>query len=98
DLRKGKAEPSTSFFTIQLGCDRQWDGLAHHILVLTKGSGRVYDELFLRGEYPTDPPIYANVTSVTNPADAPAGGSNPFIVVGAPPLKPGTEHARDRDF
>ena len=98
DLRKGKAEPSTSFFTVQLGCDRRWDALAHHILVLTKGSGRVYDELFLRGEYPSDPPIYVNVTSVTNPDDAPSGGSNPFIVVGAPPLKPGSEHARDRAF
>ena len=39
NLRKGKAEPSTSFFTIQLACDRSWDALAHHILVLTKGRG-----------------------------------------------------------
>ncbi|WP_435010688.1 phytoene desaturase family protein [Tundrisphaera lichenicola] len=98
DLREGKAEPSTSFFTIQMACDRNWDALAHHILVLTKGSNRVYDELFVRGEYTSDPPIYANVTSVTDPDDAPAGGSNPFIVVGAPPLKPGREEERDRGF
>ena len=92
DLRAGKAEPSTSFFTIQLACDRSWDALAHHILVLTKGSGRVYDELFVRGEYPSDPPIYVNATCVTDRSDAPVGGSNPFVVVGAPPLKPGKEH------
>jgi diapolycopene oxygenase len=98
DLRKGKAEPSTSFFTIQLACDRTWDALAHHILVLTKGSGRVYDELFVKGEYPSDPPIYVNATSVTDLADAPAGGSNPFIVIGAPPLKPGHEYRRDSEF
>lgn len=98
NLRKGKAEPSTSFFTVQLGCDRTWDALAHHILVLTKGSGRVYDELFVRGEYPSDPPIYVNATSVTDPSDAPTGGSNPFIVIGAPPLKPGQERVRDADF
>ena len=61
--------------------------LAHHILVLTKGlEGRVYDELFVRGEYPSDPPIYVNATCATDPGDAPSGGSNPFIVVGAPPL------------
>jgi diapolycopene oxygenase len=95
-LRQGKAAPSSSFLTIQLGCDRSWPDLAHHLLVLTKGSGRVYDELFLRGEYPSDPPIYVNATSVTDPSDAPVGGSNPFIVVGAPPLKPGAES--DRDF
>ena len=98
DLRAGKAEPSTSFFTIQLACDRSWDALAHHILVLTKGSGRVYDELFVRGEYPSDPPIYVNATSATDPADAPPGGSNPFIVIGAPPLKAGLEDDRDREF
>jgi phytoene desaturase len=97
-LRAGKAEPSTSFFTIQLACDRTWDALAHHILVLTRGSGRVYDELFVRGQYPSDPPIYVNATCVTDPGDAPPGGSNPFIVVGAPPLKVGREDERDLDF
>lgn len=95
-LRDGRAQPSGSFFTIQLACDRQWDALAHHILVLTKGSDRVYDELFGHGEFTSDPPIYINVTSVTDPTDAPTGGSNPFVVVGAPPMKPGA--GRDRDF
>ncbi len=98
NLRAGKAEPSTSFFTIQLACNRQWEALAHHILVLTKGSGRVYDELFVKGQYTSDPPIYVNVTSTTDPSDAPEGCSNPFIVIGAPPLKPGHEQERDRDF
>lgn len=98
-LRGGDAEPSTSFFSIQLACDRTWDNLAHHVLVLTEGSDRVYDELFVNGQYTTDPPIYVNATCVTDPGDAPAGHSNPFIVVGAPPLKPGdTDANRDRDF
>lgn len=95
-LRAGQAQPSSSFLTIQLGCDRRWPELAHHMLVLTEGSGRVYDELFLRNECPSDPPIYVNATSVTDAGDAPPGGSNPFIVVGAPPLRPGAEP--DRDF
>jgi phytoene desaturase len=97
-LRDGRAEPSSSFFTIQLGCDRTWDSLAHHILMLTPGSSRVYDELFLKGEYPSDPPIYVNATSVTDASDAPSGGSNPFIVIGAPPIRPGQEATRDREF
>jgi phytoene desaturase len=87
-LRDGRAEPSSSFLTIQLGCDRIWDALAHHVLILTPGSGRVYDEIFVRGVYSSDPPLYLNVTSVTDPDDAPAGGCNPFLVVGAPPLPP----------
>ncbi|MDB5351769.1 MAG: phytoene desaturase [Planctomycetota bacterium] len=96
DLRAGRAQPSGSFFTIQMACDRTWDALAHHVLVLTKGSDRVYEELFGRGEFTSDPPIYINATSVTDPSDAPSGGSNPFIVVGAPPMKPGAEP--DREF
>ena len=96
-LRSEQAEPSGSFFTIQLACDRTWEGLAHHILVLTEGSARVYDELFGRGEYPSDPPIYVNATCVTDPTDAPPGGSNPFVVVGAPPLKPGEEADREAE-
>lgn len=97
-LRAGDVEPSTSFFTIQLACDRTWDQLAHHLLVLTKGSANVYDELFVRNEYPADPPIYLNATSVTDPSDAPPGQSNPFIVIGAPPLKPGDNVSGDPEF
>lgn len=95
-LRRGEAQPSESFLTIQIASDKKFEGEAHHVLVLTKGSDRVYEELFERGEWTSDPPIYVNVTSVTDPSDAPEGGSNPFIVVGAPPLKPGAEP--DRDF
>ena len=98
-LRGGDAEPSTSFFSIQMACDRTWDNLAHHVLVLTEGSNRVYDELFINGQYTSDPPIYVNATCVTNPSDAPPGNSNPFLVVGAPALKPGvTDADRDLDF
>ena len=95
-LRAGEAEPSQSFFTIQLGCDRTWDTLSHHLLVLTEGSGRVYRELFEENAYPSDPPLYVNATSTTDPSDAPPGGSNPFLVVGAPPLPAGGEP--DRGF
>lgn len=86
-VRAGGFEPSASFFTIQLGCDRRWESAAHHLLVLTEGSGRVYDEVYRRGEYPSDPPLYVNVTSATDPTDAPEGGSNPFVVIGAPALR-----------
>jgi phytoene desaturase len=95
-VREGRVEPSGSFFTVQLGCDRTWDLNAHHLLVLTEGSGRVYDEVYERGEFPSDPPLYVNVTSETDPDDAPSGGSNPFIVIGAPPMRAGP--GPDPDF
>lgn len=88
-LRRGEAQPSESFFTIELGCDRVWEGQAHHVLVLTKGSANVYEEVYVWNDYPADPPIYVNTTSVTDSSDAPEGQSNPFVVIGAPPLMPG---------
>lgn len=90
-LRAGRARPSTSFFTVEMACDRTWDNFEHHVLVLTPGSGNVYRELYDEGVFAADPPIYANVTSVTDPSDAPEGCSNPFLVVGAPPLRPGED-------
>ena len=67
------------------------------MILLTEGSNRVYDEIFVEKRYPSDPAIYLNVTSETDPGDAQAGGSNPFIVVGIPPLEPGSGPDPERD-
>jgi len=95
-LRAGEAQPSSSYLTVQLGCDRTWEHLAHHLLLMTEGSRRVYEEVLTQDDYPSDPPLYLNVTSATDPADAPPGGCNPFLVVSAPALKPG--QASNRAF
>jgi len=86
-MRSGRAEPSTSFFTVQLACDRVWPHLSHHLLTLTPGSQQVYRQIYHEHRYPDDPPLYVNTTSVTDPGDAPPGGSNPFMVINIPPLK-----------
>ncbi len=96
-LRNGDGEPSSSFFTIQLACNRTFEDMEHHVLVLTEGSHRVYQELFEEGRYPSDPSLYVNVPSITDPSDVPEGCCNPFVVVGAPPLKTPDEPV-DRDF
>jgi len=95
--RAGDISAAASYFTLQLACNRRWDDLAHHMILLTEGSNRVYDEIFVEKRYPGDPAIYLNVTSETDPGDAPSGGSNPFIVVGIPPLEPGQQPDADRD-
>jgi phytoene desaturase len=95
-LRQGQAEPSFTYYTVQLGCRRSWDILDHHLLVMTEGAERSYDEIFRQGIYPTDPPIYVNTTSQTESDDAIPGGSNPFIVIGAPAIRTGIP--RDEAF
>jgi phytoene desaturase len=96
-LRQGRAEPSSSYLTLQLACDRTWGLLAHHLLILTPGAGDVYSEIFDDGVYPADPALYVNTTSTTDPDDAPNGGSNPFIVVGVPSLRAGVDRDEDQE-
>lgn len=96
--RSGKVSAAASYFTLQLACNRRWDEMAHHMILLTKGSNQVYDEIFVQKTYPKDPAIYINVTSETDPGDATANGSNPFIVVGIPPIESGTLPDPDRDL
>lgn len=95
--RSGDISAAASYFTIQLGCNRKWDDLAHHMIMLTEGSNNVYNEIFVDKCYPVDPAIYLNVTSETDPDDAPDGGCNPFIVVGIPPFEPGSRPDPVRD-
>lgn len=95
--RAGEVSAAASYFTLQLACNRRWDELAHHMILLTNGSNNVYEEIFVEKKYPDDPAIYINVTSETDPDDASSEGSNPFIVVGIPPIEPGMERDSERD-
>lgn len=95
--RSGDVSAAASYFTLQLACNRQWGELAHHMILLTNGSNNVYEEIFVEKKYPDDPAIYINVTSETDPDDAAKDCSNPFIVVGIPPIEPGSERDSVRD-
>lgn len=95
--RSGNVSAAASYFTLQIGCNKRWNDLAHHMILLTEGSNNVYNEIFIDKRYPADPAIYLNVTSETDLADAPTGCSNPFVVIGIPPFEPGQARDQARD-
>ena len=59
--------------------------LAPHTIVFPERYGEEFDAIG-RGEHPRDPTLYLNVSCLADPADAPAGGENRFVMANAPAL------------
>lgn len=75
-------EPSFSYFTVHWGIRREFEGLAHHTLLVPREFERGFEGLYQRREFPEPPIVYLNV------CPAPAGCTNLFAVVTAPAIEP----------
>lgn len=87
--RSGKIpgpEPSCSGFVLLLGCNRRFDGLAHHNIFFSNDYEVEFRQIFREKKLPADPTIYVADTSHSDPDHAPEGGSNLFVLVNAPYL------------
>lgn len=94
NARIDRQEPSCSGFVLLLGIDREYPLLAHHTL-------------FFSGDYPAEfralemgvpapePTIYVAATCRSDPAHAPPGGMNLFVLVNAPPLSQRVDWERE---
>ncbi len=89
-----------SAFLLYLGVEGDVDPLAHHTLVLPEDWGPHFERIFDAPGWPRDPAYYCCVPSATDPAVAPEGHSNLFLLVPiAPDLADGPamrERFRDR--
>ena len=90
--RVRRAERSTSGFAICAGVRGLTPGLTHHN-VWFAADERGEFEAIRRGELPDDPTIYACVSAVTDPSQAPDGCENWFLLLNTPP---GAEIDRER--
>lgn len=59
--------------------------LAHHTVVFPERYGDEFDAI-RAGVHPSDPTLYLNVSALSEPNDAPAGGENRFVMANAPAL------------
>lgn len=84
--RLTQVEPSCSGFILLLGVEGSHPALAHHNIFFSDDYPREFDDIFRRGIPPDDPTVYVAITSKTDPAHAPEGGENWFVLVNAPPL------------
>jgi phytoene desaturase len=89
--RLHSTEPSLSGFIVLHGTRESHPELAHHTILFGSDYRREFAELTGRGVPASDPTVYLALTCRTDPADAPAGGENWFVLVNAPPLGPGVD-------
>ncbi len=82
--RIGRLEPSCSGFVLLLGVDRRYDCLGHHNIFFSQDYPREFAAIFDRRVPPPDPTVYVCATSQTDPALAPPGHMNLFVLVNAP--------------
>jgi phytoene desaturase len=82
--RVRRAEPSGSGFVVLAGVRGTTQGLAHHNIWFSPSYRAEYDALDA-GRPSDEPTIYACVSSVTDPSQAPAGHENWFLLVNVPP-------------
>jgi diapolycopene oxygenase len=82
-----EAEPSLAGFVLLLGAHRTWPALAHHNVFFSRDYRAEFDQLFHERRPADRPTIYVCNTSATDPQHAPAGCSNLFVLVNAPPLE-----------
>ncbi|HEU4327907.1 MAG TPA: phytoene desaturase family protein [Roseiflexaceae bacterium] len=82
--RIGRLEPSCSGFVLLLGVDRRYDSLGHHNIFFSQDYPREFAAIFDRRVPPPDPTVYVCATSQTDPALAPPGHMNLFVLVNAP--------------
>jgi phytoene desaturase len=82
--RVRRAERSTSGFVVLAGVEGATPGLAHHTVWFSRDYEAEFRSLVQDRRPAADPTIYACVSSVTDPTQAPDGHENWFLLVNAP--------------
>jgi len=85
ETRLERLEPSLSGFVMLLGIEGETSELRHHSISFSSDYRSEFAAI-RRGEFPTDPTLYFNISSKTDPDDAPPGCENWFVMANAPAL------------
>jgi phytoene desaturase len=84
-------ERSLSGFALMLGLRGRTDGLAHHRIAFPADYDAELDDVFAARRLVRDPTLYVSASCATDPALAPAGAENWFVLVNAPAGAPEAE-------
>jgi len=85
DAAYRKPERAHSGYVLLLGVDHQYPHLDHHNIFFSDDYRAEFQDIFeAKSPLPDDPTIYVNITSRTDPADAPADADNWFVLVNVP--------------
>lgn len=64
-----------------IGLNKPLNNLLHHSLFFDVPFQQHADEIYVKPKWPTEPMFYLSATSKTDPAVAPAGGENLFLLI-----------------
>ncbi len=84
NARIERLEPSSSGFVLLLGVKKRFPALAHHNIFFSDDYRAEFDAIFNRLRPALNPTVYVCATTRTDPAQAPAGCENLFVLVNAP--------------
>ena len=82
--RTGAVERSSSGFVVLAAVEGRTPGLGHHNIVFSSDYRREFEALFDAQMPAREPTVYACVSAVTDPTQAPAGAENWFLLANAP--------------
>ncbi|GHA54458.1 phytoene desaturase family protein [Pontibacter akesuensis] len=88
--------PSSLLF--YLGVSKRLQNLQHHNLFFDEDFGPHAEEIYTNPKWPTKPLFYVSAPSVTDPAVAPEGCENLFILIPVAPGLEDTEELREKYF
>lgn len=86
--KKVKSSPSFSYTTWHFGLSRPPQGLLHHSLLIPSDFESGFEDLYVHHKVPQRPILYLNDTTATDPATAPPGHTNLFVVITTPSMQP----------
>ncbi len=88
--------PSSLIFYV--GVNKRLQGLRHHNLFFDADFGLHAQEIYETPQWPTEPLFYVSAPSVTDPAVAPQGCENLFILIPVAPALADSEEVREKYY
>jgi phytoene dehydrogenase-like protein len=90
-------ERSVSGLALMLGLRGRTPGLVHHAIAFPADYDAEHDDVFLHRRPVHDPTVYVSATCATDPAEAPEGMENWFVLVNAPAIGDGADWAAEAE-
>ena len=90
-----RLEPSCSGLVFLWGVKKKHPGLAHHNIFFSADYQKEFAQIFDEKRPPDDPTIYVAITSKSDPAHAPAGSENWFVLLNMPYLTAGIDWQKE---
>jgi phytoene desaturase len=92
-----RLRPTMSCFLLYLGCDRSFDSLLHHTLLVGDGYRSFIRDVTRAGSLPRTFSTYVHAPARTEPAMAAPGGDSLAVLLPVPNLRAGIDWARTAD-